>query len=105
MDLTFWSVVVLRILILALVACSFSLNVSSVSGSHPPSAAPLLQADTHDFATANKNKNKELEKEVKKVLKPVIILKNALESHLPQKEVRTLKRLAFKVMLLARRYL
>ncbi|MCG8673334.1 MAG: hypothetical protein MI867_28350 [Pseudomonadales bacterium] len=61
---------------------------------------------TVSLIEANKNKkNKELQKRAEKVLEPIIQLKESIEAQIPEKELNTIKRVAFKVMLIARKYL
>ena len=59
---------------------------------------------SNTLLSANEN-SREIKKKANELLKPLIEFKNAIEPHLPQKELRSLKRLAFKVLIIARRYL
>ncbi|MCG8316533.1 MAG: hypothetical protein MI976_25250 [Pseudomonadales bacterium] len=81
---------------------------SRTQSGHPSMAASFHISDnikvTDDIKVTSK-KERQIKKKASEVLKPLIEFKNAVEPHLPQKELRTLKRIAFRVFLIARRYL
>lgn len=56
-------------------------------------------------ASGKDNKNNDLKRELENAAEPLLILKAAIESHLPQRELNTIRRMAFQILLMARRYL
>lgn len=93
------SVFVVSFLLFVVTASFAATNHNSSSGS--------LQAHTLVLETNKKkdNQNNALEKKLKKAFKPLIQLKESIVPHLPQKELNSMKRLAFRLLIIARRYL
>ena len=78
------------------------MNGSAVSSSLDVQAG----VDKHtSFTASKKRKNNQLPDEFQKAVEPLVVFKQQLEEHLPQKELNTIKQMAFRILLIARRYL
>lgn len=51
------------------------------------------------------DKQSEANNKLKKALRPLLELKTAVEKEIPQKELKAIKQIAFKLFLVARKYL
>ena len=87
--------------ILSFLAVS-SVSVNQGSSDRLPTNYSLSQIDVDN----SKNKQAEdLERKLEKAFKPLIQLKNSIVPHLPKKELNAAKRAAFRILLIAQRYL
>ncbi|MDX1695715.1 MAG: hypothetical protein R3208_18255 [Ketobacteraceae bacterium] len=79
-------------------------SVSSHSVVTTPGAV-LLSSEGPETSERKNKKDNKLQEEFEKALEPLIVFRNAIEAHLPQKEINAIKRTAFRILLIARRYL
>lgn len=80
-------------------------SLSASTGHNAPHQLDARQDLPATHLKKNNNKKSELQKEVEKAIEPLLVLKQHLEAHLPQRELNTIKRMAFRILLIARRYL
>lgn len=92
--------VAVLVCVLVISIAGFTSDTSLNSNAEPTSALKF------ESLTTKKNRQQRgLEKHLREAAQPLIQFKQAVERQLPQKELNTAKRLAFKLFLIARRYL
>lgn len=60
---------------------------------------------SNEVQSQKNNKDSKLREELEKAAEPLLVLKSAIENELPQEELNTIKKMAFQIFLIARRYL
>ena len=82
------------------------LGLSAMNGSAVSEHDALVGPEKQTSYAINKDrKNNQLPDKFKKAVEPLVIFKEQLEEHLPQRELNTIKQMAFRILLMARRYL